>query len=47
MEEKNTKTIEYNKNEAHRYREQTNAYQWGEGRGKGQYRGRGLRDTNY
>ena len=22
-------------------------YQWGEGRGNGQYRGRGLRGTNY
>ena len=30
-----------------RYREQTSGYQWGEGSGEGQYRGRGLRGTNY
>ena len=29
-----------------RYREQTSGYQWGEGR-RGQYRGRGVRGTNY
>ena len=28
-------------------REQTTGYQWGEGRGEGQDRGRGLRGTNY
>ena len=33
--------------QAHRYRKQTSGYQWGEGRGKGQDRGKGLRDTNY
>ena len=33
--------------EAHRYREQTSAYQWGEGRREGRDRGMGLRDTNY
>ena len=31
----------------HRHREQTNGYQWEEGRGEGQYRGRELRGTNY
>ena len=28
------------KKQTHRYREQTRCYQWGEGRGEGQYRGR-------
>ena len=28
------------KNQTHRSREQTSGYQWGEGRGQGQYRGR-------
>ena len=32
--------------QAHRYREQTSGYQWGEERGDGQDRGKGLRDTN-
>ena len=36
-----------NKKKTHRYKEQTRGYQWGEGRGKGQDRSRGLRDTNY
>ena len=31
----------------HRYREQTSCYQWGEGKGEGQYRGRRLKGTNY
>ena len=31
----------------HRYKEQTGGYQWGEGRGKGQHRGRGLQTTMY
>ena len=35
------------KKQTHRYGGQTNAYQWGEGIGEGQYRGRGLRGTNY
>ena len=35
------------KKEIHKYKEQTNDYQWGEGRGEGQDRGRGLRSTNY
>ena len=35
------------KKQAHRYREQISGYQWGEVSGEGQYRGRGLRDTNY
>ena len=30
-----------------RHRQQTSGYQRGEERGEGQYRGRGLRDTNY
>ena len=32
--------------QTHRYREQTNGYQWGEGSGEEQDRGRGLRGTN-
>ena len=28
------------KKQTHRYREQTSGYQWGEGRGEGQYRGK-------
>ena len=35
------------KKQIHRYREQTSGYQWREGSGEGQYKGRGLRDTNY
>ena len=35
------------KKETHRYREQTSGYQWGEGNGEGQHRGRVLRGTNY
>ena len=30
-----------------RYRAQTTGFQWGEGRGEGQDRGKGLRGTNY
>ena len=33
--------------QTHRYREQTSGYQRGEGRGEGQDKGMGLRDTNY
>ena len=33
--------------QAHRYTEQTSGYQWGERRGEGQDRGKGLRGTNY
>ena len=33
--------------QTHRYRKQTSGYQRGEGRGEGQIRGMGLRDTNY
>ena len=33
--------------QTHRYREQTSGYQWGEERGEGQGRGRGLRVMNY
>ena len=32
--------------QTHRYREQTNGYQWGEGSGEEQDRGRRLRGTN-
>ena len=32
--------------QTHRYREQTNSYQWGEGRGKEHDRGRELRAIN-
>ena len=35
------------KKQTHRYREQASGYQWGEARGKGQYRGRGLKGINY
>ena len=35
------------KKQTHRYREQTSGFQREEGKGAGQYRGRGLRDTNY
>ena len=40
-------TSEYNKKEVVSQREQTSSYQWGEGSGKGQYRHRGLRGTNF
>ena len=33
--------------QTHGYTKQTSGYQWGEGTGEGQYRGRGLRGTNY
>ena len=33
--------------QAHRYREQISGYQLGEGSGEGQFRGMGLRSTNY
>ena len=32
------------KQQTNRCREQTSGYQWGEGRGEGQYRGRGLKE---
>ena len=35
------------KKQTHRYREQTSGYQLGERGGKEQYRGMGLRGTNY
>ena len=35
------------KKQTYRYGAQINGYQWGEGREKGQYRGRELRGTNY
>ena len=35
------------KKKTHRYREQTCGYQWGERRGEGQHRSRGLRGINY
>ena len=35
------------KKQTQRYREQISGYQWGEGRGEGKYRGRGLRGTDY
>ena len=34
------------KKQTHRYREQTNGYQWGEGKREMQYMSRGLRDTD-
>ena len=33
--------------QTHRYREQTSGYEWGEGRGEREGRGRGLKSTNY
>ena len=33
--------------QAHRYREQTSGYQWGEEKKERQDRSKGLRDTNY
>ena len=33
--------------QAHQYREQTNGYQWGEGREEEPVRGMGLSDTKY
>ena len=33
--------------QTHRYREQTSGYQWGEGKGEGQNRIKGLRGTSY
>ena len=41
-----TQTSECNKTEADS-QIQTSGYKWGEGRGEGQDRGRGLRGTNY
>ena len=35
------------KKQTHKYREQTSGYQRGERRGKGQYKAKGLRSTNY
>ena len=35
------------KKQTHRHREETSGYQRGEGSEEGQYRGRGLRGTNY
>ena len=35
------------KKQTYRYREQAIGYQWQERRGEEQYRGRGLRGTNY
>ena len=33
--------------QTHRYRKQATCYQWGEGKGEGQDKARGLRDINY
>ena len=33
--------------QTHRYRKQTNGYQWGDRREEGQERARGLRGANY
>ena len=35
------------KKQTHSYREPNSGYQWSEGRGEEQYRGRGLGGTNY
>ena len=34
------------KKKTHRYKEQNSGYQWEEGRGEGECRGRGVRGTN-
>ena len=39
---KYTKTSEYNKKEAHRSRERTSGYRWGDGR-RGQIKGKGIK----
>ena len=44
---KYNKLVNLTKKQIHRFSEQTSGYQWEEGRGEGQYRGRELRDTNY
>ena len=44
---KENKLVNIKKKQTHRYTEQTNGYQWREGRGEGQDRSRGLRGTNY
>ena len=51
MESKKYNKREYNIKEAdvetHRCREETSGFQWGERTGKGEYKQRGLRGTNY
>jgi len=44
---KHNKLVKIKKKQTHSYREQTNGYQWGEGREEGKYRGRGVGCTNY
>ena len=39
--------VNITKKQTHRYREQTSGYHWGDGRGQGQHRDRGLRGINY
>ena len=36
-----------NQKQTHGYSKQTNGYQWREGREEEQYKGMGVRDTNY
>ena len=40
-------SIEFHSLKKISFREHTSGYHWGEGKGKGQDWGRGLRDTNY
>ena len=35
------------KKQTHKYRDQASGYQWGEGKGEGQYRNRGSRGINH
>ena len=44
---KYNKLVTITKKENHRYREQTNGYQWGKGMGEEQYQGGEIRGTNY
>ena len=44
---KYNKLVNITKKENHRYREQTNCYQWGKGMGEEQYQGGEIRGTNY
>ena len=40
-------TTRTKKKQTHRYKTQATIYQWEQGKGEEQHRGRGLRDTNY
>ena len=44
LKEYNKPVNKTKKKQTHRYREETSSYQWGEGKEKGQDRGRGKKD---